>query len=1118
MPSPLQNVSIIENSILKSKKNNYYFLGLQYKIYDMDISFKKDVGSKTKWTLPEKFKFLTNINSLFYYFWFLVLVGILFYCSSLFINWFTTPFTGDYTSQEFAFYTNGYDDWWHFFTTGEFVLFDTNTFLGVNNIGANSFYYLFSPFFMPILLCPRQLIPQGMAILTIFKNACAGMIFYGYMRYLGASRNSSKICGLAYGYCGWMAWYLWFNHFTDVTLVFPLILLGIEKVLKEKKPWLLMGAIALSGFTNFFFMICFVMSGFMYAMFRYFQGIKKHSAKDNLVIISVGFVAFLVGLLLSCMITVPSIVVSLTAPRAKEESYLKDLQGFIQNKQWGKFFSNIFSWSDLTIRSRNVPERVYFSLLDFVFPVASDRGTPLVVYSESYDNVAGSLFVYYPFIVLLIPALIKSTREKHFSQLIATAVLIFMCLTPFSYYMFHGFTKEPYSRWSIFVTTSIIAYVGLYLDKVKEDDNWPLIVGTVVTLLLVIASIAISMKLITIDNKDNEEIEYIHRYTFTSRAEDVSLILIGGIVCAYVLVVYFLIRFLKDKKFFYRVVMGMITFECAVMGVLTIQGQGIETYVNSNNGLENNNALRKSVEKVNKNDKGFFRCYSSLENEHARNDSMRNGYNGLGFFHSVYDYDMANFLNWSQITDGSAPGSWSGSYVQKRFDVDLMLGVKYYFVENDWYQYNLNNNTDKVTEGENLYEGSSPNYRANVPLGYVDVSEKYGNKRFKVFENKYFIDFGYTYGSITAYNSEEYPNSSIKSTPLDCEQVYSKYAIADYETVEKINSEYNADGNVIRIVDKDNITSDLIYVPTSNTGSTTSARVTYYDITGEDSNDEKQKSYEVPFKDILKIEKDTTTYPIVSFPGKDSEFKDRYITIIDHPYGAFPYDENGMIFYMNNCFIWDYRVNVYFVDDNNKIITFDDHNDQNMYASDWATSYRSWRGYYIAPKYDGDGNVVEKAPIVDKIIIVNKGKYLQSHTIYYEPAANVLKELDAFNQHPIENVKYKTNHFDFTTNFEKNRVVISQIPYDIGWKVKAIFEDGTHKYLETFNGQGGFVSFVSEKGNVKYSMDYYTPYLKLGSYLSALGVIAFVVSFGVYYYIISNSERRKAFVGALRKN
>ena len=1084
----------------------------------MDISFKKDLGSRRSGTLPEKLKFLTNINSLFYYFWLLVLVGIIFYCTSLFTNYFTTPFTGDYTSQEFAFYTNGYDDWWHFLTTGEFVLFDTNTFLGVNNIGANSFYYLFSPFFMPILLCPRQLIPQGMAILTIFKNACAGMIFYGYMRYLGASRNSSKVCGIAYGYCGWMAWYLWFNHFTDVTLVFPLILFGVEKVLREKKPWVLMASLALSGFTNFFFMICFAISGFMYAMFRFFQGINKHSAKDNWMILGIGFVAFLVGLLMSCMVTIPSIMLSLNAPRAKDESYIKDLLGFIKEKQWGKFFSNIFSWSDLTIRSKIVPERVYFSLLDFVFPVASDRGTPLVVYSESYDNVAGSLFVYYPFIILLVPALIKSTREKHFSPLIATAILVFMCLTPFCYYMFHGFTKEPYSRWSIFVTTSIIAFVGLYLDKVKEDKNWPLIVGLVTTLIMVIASIAIAMMLIKIDNKDNTDIPYASQYTFTSRAEDFSLILVGVIVCVYVLIVYLAIRFLKDKTFFYRVLMGLITFECAVMGVLTIQGQGIETYVNSNNGLANNNALRRVVEKINKNDKSFFRCYSSIENEHARNDSMRNGYNGLGFFHSVYDYDQANFLNWSQITDGSAPDSWSGSYVQKRYGADLMLGIKYYFIENDWYQYHLNRNTDKVTEGENLYEGSSPNYRANVPLGYVDVSAKYGNNNFKVYENKYFVDFGYTYDSITAYNSEEYPTSSLKSTPLDCESVYTRYAIADYETVAKIDETYNNGESNINLVDKNIISSDLLYIGVSSTGGGSNARVTYFDITGEDKDDEKVKSYEVPFKDILKITRESSEYPVVAFPGTENEYKDRYITVIDKPSNPFPYDENGMIFYINNCLIWDYRVNIYFVDENNQIITFDDHNDQNMYASDWATSYRSWRGFYIAPKYDDEGNIIEKAPVIEKIIIVNKGKFLQSHTIYCETGTSVLNKLNNFKEYPIENVHYKTDHFDFTTNFEKNRVVISQIPYDVGWKVKVTYADGTHKYLDTFNGQGGFVSFVAEKGEVSYSMDYYTPYLKSGSYLSALGVICFVISFGVYYYIISDSERKKAFKEPLNNN
>ena len=247
-------------------------------------------------------------------------------CTSLFINYFTTPFTGDYSSQQFAFYTNGYDDWWHFIKTGEFVLYDTNTFLGADNIGSNSFYYLFDPFFLPILLVPRQLVPQGMAILTIFKMSACGMIFFAYMRYMGASRRAAKITGIAYAFSGWITWYLWFNHFTEMAIVFPLILFGVEKVLREKKPLMLMSGLCLLGFVNFFFLVCFSMCAFLYAMFRYFQRLKLNTWKDNLIIISIGFVAFAIGILMPMMVVVPAAMHSLTSPRATNANYLEYLK------------------------------------------------------------------------------------------------------------------------------------------------------------------------------------------------------------------------------------------------------------------------------------------------------------------------------------------------------------------------------------------------------------------------------------------------------------------------------------------------------------------------------------------------------------------------------------------------------------------------------------------------------------------------------------------------------------------------------------------------------------------------------------------------------------------------
>ena len=166
-------------------------------------------------------------------------MGVVFFADSLFANDFTTLFGGDYTAQQLSFYTNGYDDWWHFLKTGEFRFFDTNTYLGASNIGSNAFYYLFDPFFLPILFWPREFIAQGMAFLTIFKISTAGMFFMWYMQYMGASKKASRLSAFAYAFSGWMAWFLWFNHMTEITIIFPLMLLGVEKVLRTKKPWLL---------------------------------------------------------------------------------------------------------------------------------------------------------------------------------------------------------------------------------------------------------------------------------------------------------------------------------------------------------------------------------------------------------------------------------------------------------------------------------------------------------------------------------------------------------------------------------------------------------------------------------------------------------------------------------------------------------------------------------------------------------------------------------------------------------------------------------------------------------------------------------------------------------------
>ena len=88
--------------------------------------------------------FLSRLNDdewpLYKYIVYLFVIAIFFFIYPLFyLNNLQFPLGGDFTQQQIPFTPNGYDDWWNFLKTGQFPLWDSNTFLGANNIGSNAF-------------------------------------------------------------------------------------------------------------------------------------------------------------------------------------------------------------------------------------------------------------------------------------------------------------------------------------------------------------------------------------------------------------------------------------------------------------------------------------------------------------------------------------------------------------------------------------------------------------------------------------------------------------------------------------------------------------------------------------------------------------------------------------------------------------------------------------------------------------------------------------------------------------------------------------------------------------------------------------------------------------------
>jgi uncharacterized membrane protein YfhO len=75
-----------------------------------------------------------------------------------------------------------------------------------------------------------------MAPRLILKTACAALTSYAYLRRFLRSERFAVAGGLLYAFSGWMLFNVFFNHFHDVAVFFPLLLLSLEKLVHGESP------------------------------------------------------------------------------------------------------------------------------------------------------------------------------------------------------------------------------------------------------------------------------------------------------------------------------------------------------------------------------------------------------------------------------------------------------------------------------------------------------------------------------------------------------------------------------------------------------------------------------------------------------------------------------------------------------------------------------------------------------------------------------------------------------------------------------------------------------------------------------------------------------------------
>ncbi len=143
-------------------------------------------------------------------------------------------------------------------SAGEGLAYSWNAGIGSNFL-ALYIYYLASPLHWIAFLFPREHLMEFMSYLVIFKLGLCGLTSCIYLqKHFQTKSPVTVLISCFYAMSGFMAAYNWNIMWLDCVVLLPLILLGLEALVKEGKWVLYCVTLALSIYTNFYMsiMIC----------------------------------------------------------------------------------------------------------------------------------------------------------------------------------------------------------------------------------------------------------------------------------------------------------------------------------------------------------------------------------------------------------------------------------------------------------------------------------------------------------------------------------------------------------------------------------------------------------------------------------------------------------------------------------------------------------------------------------------------------------------------------------------------------------------------------------------------------------------------------------------------
>ena len=478
-----------------------------------------------------------------------------------------------------------------------------------------------------VIAFPVDKIDIGYSIMVVLRQYLTGVSFMLFAGYVKMGREQIVIGALCYAFSGWAIEATnTQGTFATAMILFPLLVLGVEKLLKDHSPWLFSISVAL---LLIFSTLWAYISGiviFLYFIVRYFH-YRKPSVKDFLCHFA-SFIAFgVLGFMLSAFSFLQTFI---KTTGATMESTVED--------------PTLYSWMQ------------YLRMPADLFTLSN------VTTGFSQIFLAGALLVFLPVAILNI-------RKKSTAAIMMTFFLI-AGLLPVTGSIFNGFSYTT-GRW-YFVLAFFMVWATaecLNQETLKKKSN--LLLMTLFIAAICVWSVAGCY-------------EYLHIIPKVTAVNG----MIGGTIGLLVIAVYAIRSKLFDQKVWKGLCTCVLAALLIANVVLVVNaklmpGLGNEIYRYQEAGktyTDYEGSCQRVAKEIQAEDTTFFRSERIAETKVPPNKNIYHDMRSIYTYFStikrswhMYNKVMGNNCGYFDRTASFSNGN--------RVGLDTLMGVKYYFID-----------------------------------------------------------------------------------------------------------------------------------------------------------------------------------------------------------------------------------------------------------------------------------------------------------------------------------------------------------------------------------------------------------------------------------------------------